>query len=123
MGTGITLSVATYTINDGNTGGNYAITLVANNTGVIVTPAIATFDGKDATTEGSWINVYGSQGYNVINATSGVNYPSYATVTPAATRPTPGRPAPPTLPALQITPSGTSRIAASGIRPPASRWT
>ena len=42
VGTGITLNVATYTINDGNSGGNYATTLVANNTGVIVTPAIAT---------------------------------------------------------------------------------
>src|SRR5262249_17842581 len=77
VGTGKTLNVATYTINDGNSGGNYAVTLVANNSGAITSSsAIAIFNnGKDATTEGSWINVYGSQGYNVINATNGVNYP------------------------------------------------
>ena len=50
-------------------------------------PATATFNGKDTTTEGSWIGVYGSQGYNVINATNGVDYPSYATVTPAGNTP------------------------------------
>jgi MBG domain-containing protein/YDG domain-containing protein/galactose oxidase-like protein len=35
VGTGKTLSVSTYTVNDGNNGANYKVTLVANNTGVI----------------------------------------------------------------------------------------
>jgi hypothetical protein len=35
VGTGKTLSVSSYTINDGNSGGNYAVTTVPNNTGVI----------------------------------------------------------------------------------------
>ena len=41
----------------------------------------ASFLKEDTTTEGNWINTYGSQGYEVIgNATS---LPSYATVTPS----------------------------------------
>ncbi len=36
VGTGKTLSVATYTINDGNGGNNYMVTTVANHTGVIL---------------------------------------------------------------------------------------
>jgi hypothetical protein len=35
VGTGKTLSVATYTVNDGNSGGNYTVTTVADYTGVI----------------------------------------------------------------------------------------
>src|SRR5262249_23187493 len=35
VGTGKTLSVTSYTVNDGNGGLNYTVTLVANNTGVI----------------------------------------------------------------------------------------
>lgn len=34
-GSGKTLAVSTYTVNDGNSGGNYAVTLVANTTGLI----------------------------------------------------------------------------------------
>ena len=41
----------------------------------------ATFLKQDTTTQGNWINTYGTQGYEVIgNATS---LPSYATVTPS----------------------------------------
>ena len=113
VGTGITLNVATYTINDGNNGGNYAVTLVANNTGVITaSSATATFNGKDTTTEGSWIGVYGSQGYNVINATNGVNYPSYATVTPAGNTAYTWAANTNLVQALQ-NPSGSGRIAAA----------
>ena len=36
VGTGKTLSVSSYTVNDGNSGGNYAVTLVPNTTGVIL---------------------------------------------------------------------------------------
>ena len=47
----------------------------------ITAPATATFLKQDRTTEGNWINTYGTQGYEVIgNATS---LPSYATVTPS----------------------------------------
>ena len=81
VGTGITLSVATDTIIDGNSGKNYAVTLVSNNTGVITPPAPATFDGEDTTTQGNWIGVYGSQGYDIIGGPRSI--PSYATVTPA----------------------------------------
>ncbi len=35
IGTGKTLSVSAYTVNDGNTGGNYTVTTVTNTTGVI----------------------------------------------------------------------------------------
>ena len=45
----------------------------------------ATFLGQDTTTQGNWINTYGTQGYEVIgNATS---LPSYATVTPSGQLP------------------------------------
>ena len=112
VGTGITLNVATYTINDGNNGGNYAVTLVANNTGAITTaaPTTATFVGEDTTTEGSWIGVYGSQGYNIIN--SGVSYPSYATVTPAGNHLNTWAASTSVPQALQDAPPATSRIAA-----------
>jgi hypothetical protein len=38
----------------------------------------AQFVRRDASTEGNWKGVYGSQGYNIIN--NAVSYPSYATV-------------------------------------------
>ena len=41
-------------------------------------PNFASFGGTDTTTEGNWIGVYGSQGYNII--TNAVDYPSYANV-------------------------------------------
>ena len=34
-GTGKTLTVSTYTVNDGNSGNNYSVTTTPNNTGVI----------------------------------------------------------------------------------------
>ena len=39
-GTGKTLSVATYTVNDGNAGNNYNVTTVSNTTGVIIRAAL-----------------------------------------------------------------------------------
>ena len=79
VGTGKTLAVATYTISDP---ANYAVTLVANNTGVITaTSASAAFLGTNTTTEGNWIGTYGSQGYDVIG--NAASLPSYATVTPS----------------------------------------
>ena len=60
--------------------------------------------------EGSWIGVYGSQGYNVIN--SGVSYPSYATVTPAGNHPDTWAASTSVPQALQDAPPATSRIAA-----------
>ena len=50
--------------------------------GLFIDPTTpATFLKQDTTTEGNWINTYGTQGYEVIgNATS---LPSYATVTPS----------------------------------------
>ena len=82
-------------------------------------PATATFHGKDTTTEGSWIGVYGSQGYNVINATNGVDYPSYATVTPAGNTPYTWAANTNLVQALQ-NPSGSGRIAACLVCPDTS---
>ena len=70
------------------------------------------FVATDTTTQGNWIGVYGTQGFNVLG--SGVSNPADATVTPAgqslytwATPPfSAGQ-------ALQVPPSGTSRIAAA----------
>jgi hypothetical protein len=74
--------------------------------------ATAVFVNKDTTTQGNWIGVYGTQGYNDLG--SGVSNPSNATVTPAGqslyTWPTPP---PSATQALQVPPSGTSRIAAA----------
>ena len=112
VGTGIALSVATYTVNDGNGGHNYAIGLVVNNNGVITapTPASAVFLKEDTTTEGNWINTYGTQGYEVIgNATS---LPSYATVTPSG-QTTYTWTASTTDPRALQQASGTGRIAAA----------
>jgi hypothetical protein len=41
----------------------------------------ATFAGTDATTQGTWQGVYGSNGYEVV--ATGANYPGYAIVTPS----------------------------------------
>ena len=41
----------------------------------------ASFVQSDTTTEGNWIGVYGTQGYNIIAGPT--DYPTYATVTPA----------------------------------------
>jgi hypothetical protein len=43
-------------------------------------PGTAKFVAKDTTTQGTWMTVYGTDGYNVIN--NAVHYPAYATVTP-----------------------------------------
>ncbi len=46
---------------------------------VISATTSAAFLKKDATTQGNWINTYGTEGYNVIQ--DAASYPSYATVT------------------------------------------
>ena len=110
-GTSATSTLTTSTL----TAGSHSISAVYTPTGDFagssgsltqtVAPATATFLGKDTTTQGNWMGVYGSQGYNVIN--SGVSYPSYATVTPAGNCPTPGRPARACRQALEDAPPGT----------------
>ena len=42
-------------------------------------PATATFVNSDTVTQGTWMGIYGADGYNVVGATP--SYPSYATVT------------------------------------------
>jgi len=76
----------------------------------VVRAASATFVVRDSTTQGNWIGVYGSQGYNIIGASA--SQPSYATVSVSGE--TPNNWASPTSDprALQI-PGGASRIAAS----------
>ncbi|MEI7749704.1 MAG: YDG domain-containing protein [Candidatus Moraniibacteriota bacterium] len=54
VGTGKTLSVSAYTVNDGNSGGNYAVTTHTNTTGIItkadatvtINPYTVTYDGN-----------------------------------------------------------------------------
>ncbi len=115
VGTGKTLSVASYLVNDGNNGKNYTVTLVANHTGVITaSTTTAVFIKTDTATEGNWIGVYGTDGYDVINnpSTSHPNsLPAGVTITPAgATSYTWANPSTAT-PALEV-PGGASRIAA-----------
>ncbi len=73
----------------------------------------ATFLEQDTTTEGSWIGVYGSDGYDVINNPSTTNpnsLPAGVTITPAGeTSYTWANPSTET-PALEV-PGGASRIA------------
>ncbi len=59
------------------TGGNALLN------GLFFTPTTtAAFLKTDTTTEGTWMGVYGTNGYNVVGATTkNPNYPSYATVT------------------------------------------
>ena len=117
VGTGKTLNVSTYTVNDGNGGHNYTVTLVASTTGVITAGVItassvatASFLGEDTTTEGTWIGTYGTQGYDLVGSTASI--PSYATVTPSAQSSWTWA-ATSTDPRALRTASGTGRIAAS----------
>ena len=72
VGTGKTLSVATYTVNDGNGGLNYTVTLVTNTTGVITQRALTitavtntkTYDGN--TTAAGIPTVTGLQGSDTV---------------------------------------------------------
>ncbi len=81
---------------------------------VLAAPPSATFLEEDTKTQGNWIGVYGSDGYEVINnpSTSNPNsLPSGVTITPAgATTYTWANPSTAT-PALEV-PGGASRIAA-----------
>ena len=49
--------------------------------GAAAPSATASFLKSDTTTEGSWIGVYGSQGYDIVSGPTSL--PSYATVTPS----------------------------------------
>ena len=60
------------------TGGNAVLNGMFFDPSPTPTPT-ATFVKTDTTTQGTWMGVYGSQGYNVVCATP--SYPSYATVT------------------------------------------
>ena len=73
--------------------GTYTLTLTVTDaqgdmatasTSVVVTPAVASAsqgDSPDTGTEGQWIGIYGTQGYDVIGGPSSL--PGYATVTPS----------------------------------------
>ena len=76
VGTGKTLSVATYAVNDGNGGLNYTVTLVTNTTGVITQRALTitavtntkTYDGN--TTAAGVPTVAGLQGSDTVTGRS-----------------------------------------------------
>jgi hypothetical protein len=79
--------------------------------------ASATFLKPDTTTQGNWIGVYGTDGYDIVANPSTTNpndLPAGVTVTPAGqTSYTWANPAPATATrALEVPPSGTTRIAA-----------
>ncbi len=112
VGTGLTLTPSG-TVTDGNSGNNYTYTFVPVSTGVITSAsgATAVFVKSDTSTEGNWINVYGSDGYSLV--ASSVKDPAYATITPAGEQEyTWSTPSPATQQALEVPPSGTSRVAA-----------
>ena len=83
---------------------------------ISVQSGVATFVGQDTKTEGNWIGVYGNDGYDL--AGSGVINPAQATFTLAGQAfyrwPTPPLSA---KQALEVPPSGTSRIAAAWYSP------
>ena len=62
-GTGKTLTVTAYTINDSNSGNNYAVTLVPNTTGVIVSRLVVGVRSAQATP--TWTAFTGAGSYNV----------------------------------------------------------
>ena len=76
---------ATVTVRVQDNGGtaNGGIDTISRSFLVTVNPTAstaATFVTTDTTTQGNWVAMYGSDGYNIINQT--VNYPSYASVNP-----------------------------------------
>ena len=75
------------------------------------TTGTATFVTLDMTTQGNWLGVYGSNGYNVINGT--VAYPSYVTVTPSGESSTTWAASTTDVRALFSSASSTNRIAAT----------
>ena len=78
---------------------------------VSVGASTASFVGADTSTKGNWIGVYGKQGYNVLGST--VLNPASATVTPAGQQLyTWATPAPTVTQALEVPPSGSTRVAA-----------
>ena len=83
-------------------------------------PRPRSFLKQDATTQGTWIGTYGTQGYDVIGGATSL--PSYATVTPSGestytwTTST-------TDPRACRSPAAPAASPPSGTPPPASRWT
>ncbi len=72
-------------------------------------PATATFVGSDTTTQGTWINLYGDEGYDIVKYEDYLN--DVDVVTPAGCYVhTAWDPLPTDLRALQIPPDGTSRF-------------
>ena len=65
---------------------------------------------QDTTTQGNWINVYGNQGYDILN--DAVSIPSYANVTPAGQTPYTWTTTSSDVRALQ-TPGSNNRVAAA----------
>ncbi len=49
--------------------------------GTVCCSSSAIFNGTDTSTQGNWVGVYGTQGYDIIDGP--VSAPSYATITPA----------------------------------------
>ena len=100
----------TFTVQASVTDG-IATTMKSFQVSVGTSTSTASFVGADTSTKGNWIGVYGSQGYNVLGST--IVNPANATVTPAGqqlyTWPTP---APAVTQALEVPPSGSTRVAA-----------
>jgi beta-lactam-binding protein with PASTA domain len=72
----------------------------------------ATYTGLDTTTQGTWTNVYGSNGYNIANDTTNT-IPSYATLSLAGDTPYTWSSTTTAASALQVSSGSSSRIASA----------
>ena len=112
--TGLTNGTAyTCTVTATNAAGISAPSTASNSVtpSAAVTTGTAAFVTLNTTTQGNWIGVYGSNGYNVIN--NSVSYPTYVTVTPSGTNSTTWTSSTTDVRALQQATSPTNRIAAT----------
>ena len=74
-------------------------------------PSAATFVATDATTQGNWQGVYGTDGENVIGSST-ANYPAYAQVSVTGNSSQTWAPSTTTVSALQQPPPASGRVAA-----------
>ncbi len=81
-GSGVSFKSGTNTLdfivhNDGDTYTGLRVDL----SGTVCCSSSAIFNGTDTSTQGNWVGVYGTQGYDIIDGP--VSAPTYATITPA----------------------------------------
>ena len=77
LGLGVQTLTVSFTPTDTTDFPNATATVTIN----VEMPSVTTFAYEDTVTQGTWIGIYGSQGYNVIG--NAASLPAYATVTPS----------------------------------------